>query len=34
MQKTNLLVFLTSRLIKPDGSPFREDQSGRGVPAI
>ncbi len=34
MQKTNLLIFLTSRLIKPDGSPFREDQSGRGVPAI
>ena len=33
-KKTNLLVFLTSRLIKPDGSPFREDQSGRGVPAI
>ncbi len=33
-KKTNLLIFLTSRLIKPDGSPFREDQSGRGVPAI
>ena len=33
-RKTNLLIFLTSRLIKPDGSPFREDQSGRGVPAI
>jgi len=33
-EKTNLLIFLTSRLIKPDGSPFREDQSGRGVPAI
>ena len=33
-RKTNLLVFLTSRLIKPDGAPFREDQSGRGVPAI
>jgi Flp pilus assembly secretin CpaC/tetratricopeptide (TPR) repeat protein len=33
-KKTNLLVFLTSRLIKPDGSPFREDQSGRGVPSI
>ena len=33
-KKTNLLIFLTSRLIKPDGSPFREDQSGRGVPVI
>jgi len=33
-KKTNLLIFLTSRLITPDGSPFREDQSGRGVPAI
>lgn len=33
-KKTNLLIFLTSRLIKPDGSSFRVEQSGRGVPSI
>ncbi|GEM_PF-405359 len=32
--KTNLLIFLTSRLIKPDGTPFRVEQGGRGVPSI
>ncbi len=33
-KKTNLLIFLTSRLIKPDGTSFRVEQSGRGVPSI
>ncbi len=31
--KTSMLIFMTSRLIKPDGSPIRENQE-RGVPAF
>ena len=31
--KTNLLIFMTSRLIKPDGSPIRENEE-RGVPSF
>ena len=32
-EKTSLLIFMTSRLIKPDGSPVREGQE-RGVPSF
>lgn len=31
--KTSLLIFMTSRLIKPDGSPIRENEE-RGIPAF
>jgi Flp pilus assembly secretin CpaC len=30
--KTNLLVFLTCRLVKPDGAPFFPDTIVRGLP--
>ena len=32
-EKTSLLIFMTSRLIKPDGSPIRENVE-RGIPAF
>ena len=32
-EKTNLLIFLTSRLILPDGTPIRQNEE-RGVPAF
>ena len=32
-EKTNLLIFMTSRLIKPDGSPIRENVE-RGMPSF
>ena len=31
--KTSLLIFMTSRLIKPDGSPIRENEE-RGLPSF
>jgi type II secretory pathway component GspD/PulD (secretin) len=31
-EKTNLLIFLTCRLVKPDGSAFFPDTAMRGVP--
>ena len=32
-EKVSLLIFMTSRLIKPDGSPIRENQE-RGIPSF
>ena len=32
-EKTSLLIFMTSRLIKPDGSPIRENEE-RGLPSF
>lgn len=32
-EKTSLLIFMTSRLIKPDGSPIRENEE-RGIPSF
>ena len=32
-EKVSLLIFLNNRLIKPDGSPIRENQE-RGVPSF